>query len=374
VTQPTRILFVIDQLSETLGGAERILMKTVAALPSDRFQCRIVTFSVPSRLPEGIPCPIDVLPLRRTYDARAVGVARELLRIIREHSIQIVHTFFETSDLWAGGLVKLFTDARLISSRRDMGILRDRKHHLAYRLMGPRFDRVLAVSNQVAGYCRDKDRIQESRVITLYNGISLEGYAISSHEVRKKFDLPQNAFVIGCVSNIRRVKGIDVLARAAAYLSSRLPSALFAVAGHISEPGYFGEVKALITETGLEAKFRFLGNVTEVGQFLKACDAYCMLSRSEGFSNSLLEAMAAGLPCVVTNVGGNGEAITNGETGFLVVDEGASEAAERILQIFRDRIAAHAMGLRAQQSVKTRFSFDAMIQQLADIYGEVLSE
>src|SRR5690348_15183113 len=125
------VLLVLDQFPKTLGGGERIVLKLASLLPQYGYRASILTFSVDpeSAIPQPAPCPIYLLPLKRTYDITAVRAALDLRRFLRQQSVQIVQTFFESSDIWAGFVTKVMSDAKLIWSRRDMGILRANKHH-----------------------------------------------------------------------------------------------------------------------------------------------------------------------------------------------------------------------------------------------------
>src|SRR5712675_1876084 len=169
------VLLVLDQFPKTLGGGERIVLKIAALLPQYGYRASILTFSVhpESAVLQSPPCPIYLLPLQRTYDLSALRAALELGRFLKQQRIQIVQTFFESSDLWAGFVTKTMSDAKLIWSRRDMGILRDSKHHVAYRLMSRVPDKVFAVSEEVRQHCVEVDRIKPSLVETIYNGIDV---------------------------------------------------------------------------------------------------------------------------------------------------------------------------------------------------------
>ena len=166
---------MLDQFPKTLGGGERIVLKLAALLPQYGYRASILTFSVhpESAALKSPPCPIYLLPLQRTYDLTALRAAFELRRFLKQQQVQIVQTFFESSDLWAGFVTKAMSKAKLIWSRRDMGILRTRKHHIAYRLMASAPDAVFAVSEQVRQHCIEVDRIDPARVQTIYNGLDL---------------------------------------------------------------------------------------------------------------------------------------------------------------------------------------------------------
>jgi glycosyltransferase involved in cell wall biosynthesis len=369
------VLYVIDEICE-LGGAERTLLQILQRLAADRFRCSLVTFRIDSRLEalQNLPCPLHVLPLQRTYDINAGKTGLHFRRLIRQENVSIVHTFFETSDLWAAPIAKLSGCPVLVSSRRDMGILRGRKHHLAYPIVNRLFDRVLAVSDEVRSYCLDRDRLPAERVETLYNGVDLEVLSLKAGngDVRMSLGLPPAVPVISTVANIRPVKGIDVLVRAAAHVCREFPEAVFLIAGSVLVPETYTELQTLVESLGLKNNIRFLGKQSNPYPILQTSDVFCLPSRNEGFSNALIEAMGCGLPCVATRVGGNAEALAEGTNGYLVESEDAEALADRILRLLRDPQMRLRMGQAARQTVEERFSIQAMMARLMDIYDELL--
>src|SRR5437764_128577 len=131
---PRHVLYIMDRLPRTLGGGESVLLKMIGLLPKEKFRCSVLTFDLePGSAFADLECPVHVLPMKKTYDWNAFRMAMRLAKLIRSEGVDIVHTFFESSDIWGGFVARLFTSARLISSRRDMGILRSTKHRLAYR-------------------------------------------------------------------------------------------------------------------------------------------------------------------------------------------------------------------------------------------------
>src|SRR5258706_13738493 len=137
MNKPLRILYIIDSLMGP-GGAELSLLRLVLYLRRYDYHCRIVTFHInpaASLFVEQFPCPVEHWQLNNVYDRTAMRVALRLRRLVPEDQIDVVHTFFQTSDLWAGPIAKMIVAKILISSRRDMGILRKRKPHIGYRLL-----------------------------------------------------------------------------------------------------------------------------------------------------------------------------------------------------------------------------------------------
>jgi L-malate glycosyltransferase len=228
----------------------------------------------------------------------------------------------------------------------------------------------------VKKFCIDTDRIDPQRISVVYNGVDLKHIAAepSGDNPFAQAEWAGASHIITCVGNIRRVKGIDVLVKTAQRVCRDLPDAVFVIAGSLYEGDYSEEIQAMIRQLGLEKNVKLLGFVADPVPLLKMSDAFCLLSRSEGFCNALLEAMASGVPSVVTRVGGNPEAITDGENGFLVPVENDAAAAERLLMLLRDPERRAQIGESGRRSVETRFSADVMIQKLIEVYSGLLAE
>jgi len=364
------ILFVVDQFGKTLGGGERIVLKLAGLLPHYGYRASILTFSAhpESAALKSPPCSIYLLPLRHTYDLTALRAALELRRFLKQQKIQIVNTFFESSDIWAGLVTKTMSRAKLVWARRDMGILRTRKHQIAYRLMAGMPDAVFAVSEQVRQHSIEVDRIDPARVQTIYNGLNLEDWDTTPRPAKAPGE-----FLVTTVGNIRRVKGHDVFIRAAAAVVEEFPKVSFSIAGEVLEPGYFTELQKLVQELKLDNHLRFDGGVTNLRQYLAAADVFVLPSRSEGFSNAIVEAMAASLPVVATNVGGNAEAVKDGISGFLVPSDDPGALSAAILQLLSDPSQARAMGAAGRNLAAERFTTEAMMNRTASAYRNLLS-
>jgi glycosyltransferase involved in cell wall biosynthesis len=362
------VLLVVDQFPKTLGGGERIVLRLAALLPAYGFRASILTFFVHPDCTDlkQPPCPIYVLPLHRTWDWTALRAALDLRRFLQREQVRIVQAFFESSHLWAGAVTKTLSDARLVWSMRDMGILRDRKHRIAYRLMKGVPDAVFAVSEQVRRSCIQIDGIAPARVKTIYNGLDLARWEAPP-------SAPRSGAVVTTVGNIRRVKGHDLLIRSAAQLATRFPSASFSIAGDVLDPDYFAELQALVQQLGLAGRFRFLGGVADARAHLAAADIFVLPSRSEGFSNAIVEAMATSLPVVATDVGGNAEAVKDGVTGLVVPPEDADALAAAIARLLAAPSQARAMGIAGRSYAQEMFTTEAMMEQMAAAYNDLLA-
>lgn len=373
------LLYVTDTLCQR-GGAERALLEQVRWALQGGFRCTVITFrgEETSRLVQEFPCPVKVMTMRRSYGWNALQVGMSLARFIRDERVDIVQTSFPSSDLWAGMIAKLCRRPLLVSSRRDVGIVRTAMHRVAYRWLRGIYDRVVTVSEEVRRAMIAQDRLAPADVQTIYNAVAEAEICTAADwaVARASFGLQHASHVITTVGNLRRVKGLDVFLRCAALLRRRYPDALFCVAGDetAGEPGYLDELRRLSAELGVEAQVRFLGAISDVDSLLKVSDVFCLLSRSEGFSNALLEAMACGVPCVASRVGGNGEALIDGRTGWLVDSEDAATAAECVHKLLESPAEAKRIGAAAQCEAEERFSPQRIAAQWNELYKSLLAE
>lgn len=367
---------MIDHLGG-LGGGETSLVRIVRNIPPDRVRCSVVTLDdrVNPVLERQLTCPLHVFPLRSVFDLRAFRVAAEIRRLLRTEEIDLVHTFFESSNLWGGFVCKLAGGPRLVCSRRDMNILRNRgKHRLGYAIVNRICDRVLTVSDAVRDLCIKEERLAPEKVVTLHNGVDLEQIlkVPPNSQLREKLHFAPTDPIVACVANVRRVKGLDVLAKVAEIVCRQISNARFLVVGGENEPDYGAELRTTVEQMGLQDNFIFLGLTPQVIPILKVSQIFCLPSRTEGFSNALLEAMACSLPSVVTRVGGNAEAIEDGRSGFVVNSEDFTAAADRILELLRNPQLRAVMGSSAHQAVVSRFSTSLLVSNLASFYEHVV--
>lgn len=365
------VVFVVDQLGKSLGGGERVALKTAALLPQFGYRASVVTFFAHPDSPalRSSQRPIYLLPLKRTYDFQALRGAASLGKFLDLHQVEIVQTFFESSDLWAGLVTRATSDAKLIWSRRDMGILRTSKHHYAYRILARMPDAVFAVSEQVKQHCIQTDGIPAERVQTIYNGLDLASWAPRPPSSRSG----RSPIRITTVGNIRHVKGHDVLIRAAAIVLKGYPEVSFEVVGEVLDGPYFDSLRSLIAELNLTDKFVFVGGSSSIRVHLIESDIFVLPSRSEGFSNAIIEAMAAVLPVVATDVGGNAEAVVSGVSGFLVPSDDPPALASALMKLIAEPELRGRMGLAGREIAEKRFSTDVMMRETVAIYNQLRS-
>lgn len=366
------MLLVVDGFPKALGGGERVVLRLASLLPQQGFRVSILTFSIHpegSLTHENAPCPVYLLPLTKAWNAGALQGAVALSRFLHKERVAVVQTFFESSDLWAGLVTRLSSRAKLIWSRRDMGILRSAKHGRAYRALRRLPHAVMAVSGKVAEHVIREDGVAASRVHVVHNGIDL-----GSRPSKGRHDPAEDALTITTVGNIRRVKGHDVLLQAARRVWLQYPKVIFTIAGDVLEPAFHASLVQEIQASDAQSNFRLLGAIHDLPAHLAQASIFVLPSRSEGFSNALIEAMAAGLPVVATDVGGNAEAVEEGVNGLIVPADNPDALADALLELCASAAKRQVYGQAGLLAVETRFSSAAMVQATAEVYRALLKQ
>jgi glycosyltransferase involved in cell wall biosynthesis len=171
------------------------------------------------------------------------------------------------------------------------------------------------------------------------------------------------------VANLRREKAHEVLFDAIARIAPRHPSIRLRVAG---DGPRAAELRALAASLGIADRVTFLGHRDDVPTLLAEADLFVLPSRSEAFPNSVVEAMASGLPVVASGVGGLLELVEPGRTGLLVAPDDPAALADAIDTLADDPARARALGDRAQRTITEHYSFDRMVRAFENLYGSLL--
>ena len=358
------IVLLLDQFPPVLGGGERIVLRTAALLQSAGYRVSIITFAVqcgPDAL-EKAACPIFLLPITGVFQPAALLAAGQLGRFLRRERVSIVQTYFESSNLFGGLTTKLLSRARLVWNFRDMGILREAKHRVAYRLLRRLPDHVIAVSEKVRQHAIEVDRIDPARVSVMYNGLNLRACQES--------EMPQMATapLVVTVGNIRPVKGHDTLVEAAALVLKSMPEVRFKIVGETLDRPYFEQLQARVQSLNIGNSIEFLGGMTDPSPVLRQATLFVLPSRSEGFSNAIIEAMAASLPVIATAVGGKAEAVNDGMTGRIIPPDDADALAVALVDILSNSELQNTMRRAARNRVVQLFTEEAMLDRLEKLY------
>jgi glycosyltransferase involved in cell wall biosynthesis len=212
--------------------------------------------------------------------------------------------------------------------------------------------------------------VAPGKIVTLYNGLDLARLTVPENWQRDaacvSFGVPATRRYVVIVANLRhQVKNHPMFLRAAQKLRAAVPDAGFLIAG---EGELQPDLEQLAAELGIAGDVFFLGRCTRVAELLALSEACVLSSRAEGFSNSILEYMAAARPVVVTDVGGAREAVSEGENGFLVPSDDDELMAQRLISLLQNPSRAQAMGAHGRRVVQERFSCAAQLSQAQELY------
>jgi glycosyltransferase involved in cell wall biosynthesis len=295
--------------------------------------------------------------------------------MIRHERVGIVHTFFETSDIFGATVARLAGVKSIISSRRDMGILRNSRHRIAYRVLAPLFTKVLAVSDRVRAWHMKEDGLRSGQIRTIHNGISLERFnrQVNSSALRAQLHLAFDTRLITTVANVNAWKGLETFIAAAALIHLDHPDTEFCIAGDWTDMAVVGQLQQQAKDLGVASIVHLLGRVDDVSGLLQCSDVFALLSQSEGFPNVVLEAMAARVPVVATSVGGTPEVVTDGVTGLLVPYGDAKFSAMKIAALLSDKSLSDRLVATAHDRVEKDFSLEQMTNKHLDLYRSLFA-
>jgi glycosyltransferase involved in cell wall biosynthesis len=303
-----------------------------------------------------------------------VTQTRRLVNFLKENHVDIVHTHDFYSNIFgmtAGAIAR--TPVRIASKRETSGT-RSRSQRAAESFSFRLANVVVANAGAVKQYLLEQN-VPNEKIEVIYNGIDLTRFSCNGESMPK---LPASVLdriagkpVITMVANFEfTIKDHPMLLRAATRVIEQEPNAFFVIAG---DGELREQTERLAIEMGLQRSCLFLGRCDSVPQLLQASDICVLSSQAEGFSNSILEYMAAARPVIATNVGGASEAIVEGETGYLVQTGDDAAMADRIISLLRNPQKRQAMGEKGRKRVADRFSCESRLLHTSALYTRMLT-
>jgi glycosyltransferase involved in cell wall biosynthesis len=237
--------------------------------------------------------------------------------------------------------------------------------------LNPRVDRIVCVAEAVRQHFLSLRflglRVPPSKVVTIYKGHDLAWYRDPPTD-RATLGIPSDAFVIGCVANWRPRKGVEVLIDA----FGRLPAD---IAAHLLLVGEMGNsrLSRIIEAHPCRDRIHVLGARDDAPAVAAACDVAVLPAlKREGLPKTVIEAMAYGVPTIVTQVGGSPELVEDNASGVVIPPGDAAALARAILALQRQPEWAQELGRRGRERIAERFSIRATIAQTAALYRELV--
>ncbi len=307
------------------------------------------------------------------YDLNMQVQLRRFISFLRERRIDVVHSqSFYTNVFAITGAALARVPAR-IAFRGDTGGWRSQPQEFIER-WSYRLAHLVHANSEAVRMFLIKEGVPERKVITVHNGLDMARVTPSQSTTRQqmlaRFDLPDNRTFVTLVANMRHeIKNHQMFMRMAQRVHAAVPEAAFILAG---EGELTEQVQAQARDLGLGDSTFFIGRCDDIAGLLFASNICVLTSKAEGFSNSILEYMAAGRPVVATDVGGAREAIVHGETGYLVDSDDDKQMAEHVITLLRDLDRARQMGVRGRERIIERFSDRAQLRNTIAMYEVLL--
>jgi glycosyltransferase involved in cell wall biosynthesis len=263
----------------------------------------------------------------------------------------------------------------VVTSRRALG-----NHQERHSILRP-LDRISnALSHYIVVNSRAvwndviaRDCVSSEKMVLIYNGVDGEPFELASQireEFRREMGLSDSQKVVTVLANLIPYKGHHDLLQAVRHVKDRIPEATFWLVGE--DRGIQKRLERLSRDLRIHDRVCFMGQRSDIPDVLAASDLSVLPSHEEGFSNVILESMAAGLPVVATRVGGNSEAVVDGLTGWLVPPRNAALMAEKIVDLLEDPKKSRTWGERGRERVKSLFTIEQMVENHLTLYERAL--
>ncbi len=355
---------MIDRLSR--AGTESQLLALIRYVDRRRIEPSLVLLDGEddlSRRLEPSDCPVLRLGVRRLLSRAAWRAAQRLLAFWRERPPQVLQAFFLDAAYFSIPLARRAGIPHIVRVRNNLGYWRTRRHRWMERLLRPWVDAVLTNSEPGREQLVRLDGYSPQRVVVIENGVDIDRFPVYLLP-----DTTKKRVRVGCVANLRPVKNIDGLMRAAQYAVRRHPQLVFEVAG---EGEQRPALERLHQELQLGPHFVLRGPVEDIPAFLRSTEIAVLVSHSEGMSNALLEYMAAGRAIIATDVGANARLIRHRRDGLIIPPNDPQAVVAAIAELMEHPLRAAAYGASARKRAEQLFSRTAMVRRFETFYADL---
>lgn len=319
---------------------------------------------------------IPEFKLNSFYDLNFIRQVRKFAGVLPANKIDIIHTHDFYSNIFGMIAARIAETPVRIASKRETGGMRSgmqkRAEKFAFGLA-----RAVTVNSEAVKDYLISEGVAKTKIGVIYNGLDLDRLKPQTTDrkaICESFGLPfeEGLKFITLVANLRHdVKNQPMFLRAAKKVLMDFPNAHFVLAG---EGDLRAGLEKMAADLGINQHVHFTGRCDRLADLLSISFAGILTSFAEGFSNSIIEYMAAGLPVVATNVGGAAEAIIDGRSGYLVASDDDEEMAGRLMELLNDDAKAAQMGAAGKDRAEEKFSLDSQRSKTIELYNSLIRE
>jgi len=366
--------------SLTLGGAERLILTHCRVMALDgregeELEHHLCAFGNDSVFGPGtllseakaLPVSVKLVRTKFRYNPQAT---LEIYRYIRDHRFDVIHTDLASADI-LGNLMGALQGIPVICTLHNVPegyrAARCDIRFLFERLVLSRATTLVALSNGIRKMWIDEEGIPGERIVSIPNCADTASFlSISAPRPNRDAGAP----LITAVGRLEPQKAFDDLLRAAALLLAEVPAARFRIVGWGKLES---ELKSLAGSLGIASRVEFTGLRSDMDAVLEEADLFVQSSHWEGMSIAVIEAMAAALPMVLTDVGANGDLITDGVHGRLVPRGDPRAMADAMVAMLADPSRAQRMGLAARRRAIDEYGTHSYRRRYLALYGQVVT-
>lgn len=355
------------------GGAETLIIEISKRLAEHGFDVEVLHFGnawlIQQCARAGIPCA--EVPAYKYY--RSVKTlplfAGSFARFLRKRGVDLLHSHLFGS-ITAASLAAALSHVGHVGTLHDTYTIEEKPSRFRLlqiaSLLGTR---LVVVSEHMRTYFNSLSRFYLPPLRKIVNGKDLKDFSEPRNDrLRNRLGLDVDDIVFICVARLIPVKRHDLLIKAFSLLRSGRAVRLLIVGDGPCE----AEVKELIGDYKLQARVTIVGFRDDIAELLKVSDCFVLCSDSEGLSYSIIESMAAGLPAVVTDVGGNRELVKHGKSGYLVAKGDPRRLAASMQELVEDQNRRQELGENARSIAREVFSIDHTVSAYVQLYREVV--
>lgn len=385
MSRPPVVLQLISNLR--IGGAQRVVVSLCNELVRTGATVVLVTLGEGGPLAASLrPSPrltVRHLEMRRhslflfpLFLLSAARIAWRLRRIMRDHRVDVVQSHMGDSNLlgmlaaWLAGVPRRFATfhSLVFLARGRPDDLRNRLARRTLRAYGRIATKFVAISDAVREQVVAVTGVARERVVTIRNGVEIPPPVPPEAQAKRRAELGLDGDrrVLVCVGRLTKAKGHQHLLRALARIQGEFPTLVCLLVGDGEERA---PLEALAAELSLGPALRLLGYRSDVAEILSIGDAFVLPSDWEGLPISLLEAMAAGLPCVATRVAGTAE-VLDGRNGLLVPPQDPAALADALRTLLADRVASAEMAQRGRADVHAHYGMPRVCARYLELYAD----
>lgn len=349
-----KIIFITWSLE--VGGSERLLVKLVQNIPKDYYEVKVVCVTRKGVWAQELESNgIEVVSMDKK-----VGLDLKVLFRLRSYLAKekpdIVNTSIWTADLWGRCAAILAGVDNIIVTEQNVDVWKKWYHKVIDRFLFRWTRYVICVSGDVLNFYHNNFGLSFAKLRMIPNAIDLKLFDINEKYsgLRNSLNLPNDAFLFVCPARLHPQKAHQVLINAAKILI---------VQGHtrfhillVGDGERREELCQLVASEGLSQQVHFLGLRQDIPEILLQCDAFLLSSDYEGLSLAILEGMAARLPIIATDVGGNSQLVQNGINGYLSPPQDPGQLAVSMLKVIVDPDTARIFGLVGREIVEESYS------------------